>query len=420
MRDVELVVVGGGSAGMAAAAAAHENGIRDMLILERSDALGGILRQCIHNGFGLHRFNEELTGPEYAGRNIEIIAGKRIPYLLNTCVLDISADKVITAVNAESGLLHIRARSIILAMGCRERTRGALMIPGSRPAGVITAGAAQRYLNLDGYLPGKKVVILGSGDIGLIMARQFVFEGIEVKEVVELMPYSTGLTRNISQCLNDYNIPLSYSSTVIEILGRGRVSGVVVAKVDANLKPIPETARKIDCDTLLISAGLIPENELSKAAGVEMSPATKGAVVDNSLQTSIAGIFSCGNVLHVHDMVDNVSEESMEAGKNAALFLRGKLPVSDFENGIPVIEGSGVRGIVPQYVSPQSPDAMVKLMFRPRGIYKNAYITVMADGQCAARKRAMFLTPGEMNEMSVELAKLQKAHKVVVQIECDV
>ena len=378
MKKVNILIIGGGSAGMAAAAAAYEQGERDILILERSDRLGGILCQCIHNGFGLHRYKEELTGPEYARRNIDVIDKDQIDYMLHTFVLDITPEKIITAVNPEEGLFHIQAKSIVLAMGCRERSRGALMIPGTRPAGVITAGSAQRYLNIEGYLPGKKVVILGSGDIGLIMARQFVMEGIEVKEVVELMPFSSGLTRNISQCLNDFNIPLSFSSTVIEIKGHSRVSSVVVAKVGPDRRPIPGTEREIECDTLLISAGLIPENELSKAAGVQLTPSTKGAVVDENLQTSVPGIFACGNVLHVHDLVDNVSAESERVGRNAAHYVAGQLNDSAFDRCIPVKEGNGVGGLVPQYVTRNHTEEPLKLMFRPRKIYRNA--TACASG----------------------------------------
>jgi len=417
MKEVDILIIGGGSAGMAAAAAAYEQGSRSILILERSDRLGGILCQCIHNGFGLHRYKEELTGPEYARRNVDVILERQIPYMLHTFVLDITPDKVVTAMNPQEGLFQIQAKAIVLAMGCRERSRGALMIPGTRPAGVITAGAAQRYLNLEGYLPGKKVVILGSGDIGLIMARQFVMEGIEVKEVVELMPFSSGLTRNISQCLNDFNIPLSFSSTVIEIKGRSRVSSVVVAKVGPDRKPIPGTEREIECDTLLISAGLIPENELSKAAGVQMSPSTKGAVVDDNLQTSVPGIFACGNVLHVHDLVDNVSAESEDVGRSAARYVAGQLPDSDFSNCIPVREGSGVGGLVPQFISHANAEGTFKLMFRPRSIYRNAAACVYADGTCVARKKAMVLTPGEMCEILLDHAAVQGAETVTVKIE---
>ena len=417
MRQVDVLIIGGGSAGMAAAGAAYEQGVRNILILERSDRLGGILCQCIHNGFGLHRYQEELTGPEYAARNVAVIREKQIPYLLRTFVLDVTPDKRVTAMNPEEGLFHLQAKAIVLAMGCRERSRGALMIPGTRPAGVITAGAAQRYLNLEGYLPGKQVVILGSGDIGLIMARQFVMEGIEVKEVVELMPFSSGLTRNISQCLNDFNIPLSFSSTVIEIRGRSRVSSVVVAKVGPDRKPIPGTEREIPCDTLLISAGLIPENELSKAAGVQMSPSTKGAVVDDTLQTSVPGIFACGNVLHVHDLVDNVSAESEDAGRNAARYVLGELAPSDFSRAVPVEEGQGVGGLVPQYVSPSGASETVKLMFRPRAKYPGGAACAYIGGDLAARKKAVVLTPGEMCELTVKRSAFQNAAGAVVKIE---
>ena len=385
--------------------------------LERSDRLGGILCQCIHNGFGLHRYQEELTGPEYARRNIDVIRERKIPYSLNTFVLDITPEKVATIMDPEHGLQKIQAKAIILAMGCRERPRGALMIPGTRPAGVITAGAAQKYLNLEGYLPGKRVVILGSGDIGLIMARQFVMEGIQVQEVVELMPYSSGLTRNISQCLNDFNIPLRFSSTVIEIKGQKRVSSVVVAQVDADRRPIPGTEREIACDTLLISAGLIPENELSKAAGVRMTPSTKGAVVDDHLQTSVPGIFACGNVLHVHDLVDNVSMESEAVGRNAARYVSGQLADSEFAACIPVVEGRGVGGLVPQYICRTEEPEPLKLMFRPRGVYQNAAICVLADGSCVARKKSLVLTPGEMCEIELDRKMVTDAIQVCVEIQ---
>lgn len=419
MKEVNVLIIGGGSAGMAAAAAAYERGERSILILERADRLGGILCQCIHNGFGLHRYQEELTGPEYARRNIDVIEQDQIDYMLRTFVLDITPDKVVTAVNPERGLFHVQAKAIVLAMGCRERSRGALMIPGTRPAGVITAGAAQRYLNMEGYLPGKKVVILGSGDIGLIMARQLVMEGIEVKEVVELMPYSSGLTRNISQCLNDFNIPLSLSSTVIEIKGRSRVSGVVVAKVGQDRKPIPGTEREIACDTLLISAGLIPENELSHAAGIQLAPSTKGAVVDETLQTSVPGIFACGNVLHVHDLVDNVSAESERVGYSAADYVAGTLSDSDFSTCVPVKEGRGVNSLVPQYITRQGTAKPIKIMFRPRQLYRKAMACVYADGVCVAKKRTMVMTPGEMCEMEVIHADVVQASVVTVQIEVD-
>lgn len=417
MKQVDILIIGGGSAGMAAAAAAYEQGVRDILILERSDRLGGILCQCIHSGFGLHRYGQELTGPEYAKRHVEDIRRCGIAYKLNTFVLDLTGDRVVTAMNPEDGLFQVQAKAVVLAMGCRERSRGALMIPGTRPAGVITAGTAQRYLNLEGYLPGKHVVILGSGDIGLIMARQFVMEGIEVKEVVELLPFSGGLTRNISQCLNDFNIPLRLSSTVVEIRGRSRVSSVVVAKVDEHRKPIPGTEREVPCDTLVISAGLIPENELSREAGVRMSPSTKGAVVDDLLQTSVPGIFACGNVLHVHDMVDFVSAEGELAGRSAAQFAAGEVAESDFEAAVPVLEGDGVGGLTPQYVSRAPREGTVKLMFRPRRIYQNAVALAEADGVCVGKKQAMVLAPGEMCELELPHAAVREAASLSVRIE---
>ena len=416
-RQIDVLVIGGGSAGMAAAIAAYEEGCRNILILERSERLGGILCQCIHNGFGLHRYKEELTGPEYAKRSIDIIEEKQIAYMLNTFVIDISSDKVVTAIGPEEGLIKLQAKAIVLAMGCRERARGALMIPGTRPAGVITAGAAQKYLNLEGYLPGKEIVILGSGDIGLIMARQFTLEGLKVKEVIELMPYSGGLARNISQCLNDFDIPLSFSSTIIEIRGKDRVSSVVVAKVDENRKAIPGTERVIECDTLMISAGLIPENELSKAAGVELTMSTKGAIVDEYLQTSVPGIFACGNVLHVHDLVDNVSAESDEAGRYAAMYVFDKLKGSNFNQEIPVKNGYGVNALVPQYINRDSVESRNKLMFRPTNIYKNAKVKVYADDKCIAEKKMMVLTPGEMCELHVKHEDICQAQEVKVEVE---
>lgn len=418
MRRAELLIVGGGSAGMAAAVAAHRDGVRDILILERSGQLGGVLCQCIHNGFGLHRYHEELTGPEYARRNIDAVLEAGIPYMLHTFAVNITPDKVVSVVSAEEGAFDIQAKAVVLAMGCRERARGALMIPGTRPAGVLTAGTAQRYLNLQGYLPGRRVVILGSGDIGLIMARQFVLEGAEVEEVVELMPYSSGLTRNIAQCLHDFDIPLSLSSTVVEIRGRKRVSSVVVAKVDESRRPIPGTEREIACDTLLISAGLIPENELAKSAGVLLSKATKGAVVDDNLQTSVEGIFSSGNVLHVHDLVDNVSEESERAGHSAARYLSGELPCGPFSDCVPVVDGDGVGGVVPQFLQRAGRDGdKLKLMFRPKSVCRGGVVRVLADGRSVAAKRAFVLAPGEMCEIQVERAALAKSKELKVQVE---
>lgn len=322
MREYDIVIIGGGPAGLAAAVAARDSGTESILILERDRELGGILNQCIHNGFGLHTFKEELTGPEYAARFEQQVYERNIEYKLNTMVMDISRDKVVTAMNREEGLFEIRAKAVILAMGCRERSRGALNIPGYRPAGIYSAGTAQRLVNMEGFMPGREVVILGSGDIGLIMARRMTFEGAKVKVVAELMPYSGGLKRNIVQCLDDYGIPLKLSHTVVDIRGKERLEGITLAQVDGRGKPIPGTEEDYSCDTLLLSVGLIPENELSNGMGVEMSRVTSGPVVNESLETSIEGVFACGNVLHVHDLVDFVSEEAAAAGRNASKYVR--------------------------------------------------------------------------------------------------
>ena len=325
MKAYDVIIIGGGPAGLAAAASARRNGIESILILERDRELGGILNQCIHNGFGLHTFKEELTGPEYARRFIDQVEELGIEYKLNTMVMDISADKVITAMNREEGMFELQAKAVILAMGCRERSKGALNIPGYRPAGIYSAGTAQRLVNIEGFMPGREVVILGSGDIGLIMARRMTFEGAKVKVVAELMPYSGGLKRNIVQCLNDYDIPLKLSHTVIDIKGKERVEGITIAEVGPDRRPIPGTEEYYPCDTLLLSCGLIPENDISRGAGIEMSPITSGAVVNESLETNIEGVFACGNVLHVHDLVDFVSEEAAMAGKSAADYVQGKI-----------------------------------------------------------------------------------------------
>lgn len=414
MIHKELVIIGGGAAGLSAAVEAKKQGIEDILVLERSPYLGGILRQCIHNGFGVHKYKEDLTGVEFAGRISKEAMDADISCLTNTFALDISPDKVITAIHPEKGLFEIESSAIILAMGCRERSCGALMIPGKRCAGVITAGTAQHYLNLDGYLPGRRIIILGSGDIGLIMARQFVIEGATVERVVEIMPYSSGLARNISQCIEDFNIPISYNSTVTDIQGKGRVEQVTVAKVDENRKPIPGTEFTIPCDTLLISAGLIPENELTKAANIQLSNITKGAIVDDELMTSLPGVFSCGNVLHVHDLVDFVSEEGTKAGANASRYLKNESPDTPV---ISVEDGFGVNGAVPQLVR-RTGSKFVEFMFRPRNKYTDCEICVDIDGTCAKRFKKMVVTPGEMCSFKVERALLNQANQsVTVRLE---
>jgi sarcosine oxidase subunit alpha len=396
--SLDLVVIGAGPAGLAAAIAARETGISSMLVLERESEPGGILRQCIHNGFGLHRFKEELTGPEYAQRDIDRARELAIPMECGTTVLSVSRDRVITCVSPVSGFRRIRAKAVVLAMGCRERPRGALCTPGTRCAGIYSAGTAQRFVNLEGWMPGRRVVILGSGDIGLIMARRMTLQGAKVLACVEIMPYSSGLNRNIVQCLEDYGIPLYLSHTVTDIRGRERLTGVTVAKVDENRNPIPGTGIDFDCDTLLLSCGLIPENELSQGAGVLLSPATSGAVVSERLETSVPGIFACGNVLHVHDLVDHVSAESTRAGQAAASFiLNGPAPAASR----PVLDGSGVRGTVPQQVS-TSPEEDVSFMFRPSAVFRNAAAVAVCGGRELARKKAMIFTPGEMAVLTVK------------------
>ena len=404
MKSYDIVIVGGGPAGLAAAASAKENGIDSILILERDRELGGILNQCIHNGFGLHTFKEELTGPEYAGRFIEKVEDLGIEYMLNTMVMDISKDKVVTAMNREEGLFEIEAKAIILAMGCRERPRGALNTPGYRPAGIFSAGTAQRLVNMEGYLPGREVVILGSGDIGLIMARRMTIEGAKVKVVAELMPYSGGLKRNIVQCLDDFNIPLKLSHTVVDIDGKDRVKGITLAQVDERNKPIPGTEEYISCDTLLLSCGLIPENELSRGLGVDMEMVTNGPIVNESLETSVEGVFACGNVLHVHDLVDFVSEEAAMAGKNAVRYI--KEAKTEEVSRIDIIPTDGVRYTVPKYIRPEMMEENLTVRFRVGGVYKNCYISTYFDGERVMKRKRPVVAPGEMEEIKLSKAKL--------------
>ena len=411
MREIDLVIIGGGPAGMSAALAAHEAGIRDLLILERDERLGGILQQCIHNGFGLHRFGEELTGPEYAWRYEKEVHAKNIPYLLGTMVLDITPDRVVTATNAESGVFQLKAKAIILAMGCRERSRGALNIAGTRPAGIYSAGTAQKYVNLKGYLPGKEVVILGSGDIGLIMARRMTLEGAKVHAVCELMPYSGGLARNIEQCLNDFNIPLKLSHTVVEIHGRERLEGVTIAKVDERRRPIAETREYIPCDTLLLSVGLIPENELSKTADVALDRVTNGAVVDQDRQTATEDIFACGNVLHVHDLVDFVSEEAEVAGKSAAAYILGK---TEKKINIPLSTDGKVRYTVPQVITAEKD---VTVYFRVADVYRNVTLKVLDGERVVAQKKKSRMAPGEMESITLKSAAFADAKELKFVLE---
>ncbi len=470
MKHHDIVIVGGGPAGLAAAVAARKAGISDILILERDNVLGGILNQCIHNGFGLHTFKEELTGPEYAARYIAQMEEEKIPYRLNTIVVDITRNREVTYINREEGLVTIRAGAVILAMGCRERPRGALNTPGYRPAGIYSAGTAQRLMNIEGYLVGKEAVILGSGDIGLIMARRMTLEGAKVKVVAEIMPYSGGLKRNIVQCLDDYGIPLKLSHTVVDIHGKERLTGVTIAEVDANKNPIPGTEEYYSCDTLLLSVGLIPENELSKGAGISLNRVTSGPNVNDRLETEAEGIYACGNVLHVHDLVDFVSQEAALAGENAAEFVKRKasqaeadaaadgekrknaatageraaedgerkktVTASDTEedaqpthadrrghaNVIPLIAADGVRYTVPQFLETDGMRDSVTVRFRVADVYRDRYISVYYDDQLISRKKKKVLAPGEMEQVVLtkkSLAEYPRTERITIRTEVE-
>ncbi len=416
-KEYDIVVIGAGPAGLAAAIEARKNSVERILLVERAKELGGILPQCIHNGFGLHIFKEELTGPEYAERFINELVELDIEYKLDTMVLDIDGSKNVTMINTRDGIITVKAKAVILAMGCRERPRGALNIPGTRPSGIFTAGTAQRFVNIEGYMVGKKIVILGSGDIGMIMARRLTLEGAEVKAVLELLPYSGGLIRNKVQCLDDFGIPLLFNHTVTEIKGAERVEGIAYCQVDSNRKPIAETRKYIECDTLLLSVGLIPENELSKRADVKLDPVTGGPVVNESMETSVKGIFACGNVLHVHDLVDYVTEESRRAGRNAAQYVKG-VGASD-GTVIDVKGGSGVRYVVPQKVRVDNLEEKLELFMRVDDIYKEKKLIVKIDGEKVKSVHRKRLTPGEMEHIILDtnLVKGKESAFITVEVE---
>lgn len=412
----DLVIVGGGPAGLAAAVSAKENGIDDIVILERDKYAGGVLRQCIHDGFGLQMFGERLTGPEYAARYEEKAKTLGLDIKLNTFVINISSDRIVQALSPDDGMIFYKAKAVVLAMGCRERTRASIMLPGERPAGVYTAGLVQRLMNIDGYVPGKEAVILGSGDIGLIMARRLTLEGVKVKGVYELMSYSSGLKRNIVQCLDDYGIPLHLDHTIVNIHGKNRITGVTVAKVDDKKQPITGTEEYISCDLLVLSVGLIPENELSKAAGVELNRVTGGLHVDDNMSTNKNGIFACGNVVHVHDLVDYVTMESVNAGKCAAEYIKGNNPDSEMIKVTPV---NGVRYVVPDTVHKNTNKDSIEFMFRVGSVYRDAKITVCENGRVIKSVKRKILTPGEMEKIKLLKADIESvSSEMTIGIEC--
>lgn len=417
MYEYDIAVIGGGPAGLAAAIEAKKHGAGKVLLIDRDVELGGILQQCVHNGFGLHIFQEELTGPEYAERFIRELKDLEIEYKLDTMVLNITESRIITTVNKTEGLDIIRAKAVILAMGCRERTRGAINIPGTRPSGIFTAGTAQRFVNKEGYMVGRKIVILGSGDIGMIMARRLTLEGAQVQVVAEVLPYPGGLVRNIVQCLDDYGIPLLLNHTIVDIKGKDRIEGVTIAEVDEDRKPVKGTEQYYECDTLLLSVGLIPENELSKGIGVQLDPVTGGPVVNESMETTVKGVFACGNVVHVHDLVDYVTEESRKAGKNAARHVKGESGGNDLP--ISTKPGSGIRYIVPHFIRKENIDEAVDLFMRVDKIYRNKKLVVRVGDNIIKKLNRPYMRPGEMERISITAADLKSADNLSLTVDVE-